>query len=60
MGSRKNMKQIKIKKKNEGKLTKEMGGKITDAKLKKAAKSENPTLKKRAVFAENARKWNKK
>lgn len=54
------MKAIQIKKKNEGKLTKEMGGKITDAKLKKASKSDNPALKKRAVFAENARKWNKK
>jgi hypothetical protein len=54
------MKPIHIKKKNEGKLTKKMGGKITSAKLKKAVKSDSPALKKEAVFAENARKWNKK
>jgi hypothetical protein len=50
---------IHIKAKNKGKLTKKIG-KITDAKLSKAAKSDSPALRKEAVFAENARKWNKK
>ncbi len=36
------------------------GKKIPTKKLAKAAKSSNPTLKKRAILAENFRKMNKK
>lgn len=51
---------IHIKKKNEGKFTSYCGGKVTDACIAKAKSSGNPTLVKRAVFAENARKWKHK
>lgn len=51
---------IHIKKKNEGKFTSYCGGKVTDACIAKAKASGNPTLVKRAVFAENARKWKHK
>lgn len=52
---------IHIKKANRGKLRKALGAtagqKISSAKLAKATHSKNPVLKKRAVFAQNARKW---
>ena len=48
---------IHIKKKNRGKFTDYCGGKVTQECIDKAKKSGNPTLKKRAVFAENARAW---
>lgn len=51
---------IRIKKKNEGKFTSYCGGKVTDACIAKAKASGNPTLVKRAVFAQNARKWKHK
>lgn len=51
---------IHIKKQNRGKFTDYCGGKVTDACIQKAKKSGNKKLIKRAVFAENARKWNKK
>ena len=54
---------IKINPANRGKLHKSLGvaegKKIPEKKLAKAAHSSNPVTKKRAVFAENARKWNK-
>lgn len=56
-------KPIKIKASNKGKLrdeTKTPKGKdIPASKLAKAAKSKDPAVKKRAVFAENAKKWSK-
>ena len=55
---------IHIKAKNRGKFTaycKKQGYKgITKACINKAKKSNNKTLVKRATFAENSRKWNKK
>ena len=48
---------IHIKKKNRGKFTEYCGGKVTQECIDKAKKSKNPTLRKRATFAENARKW---
>jgi len=53
----KNGSKIHIKKKNRGKFTDYCGGKVTDACIKKAKASGNPTLVKRATFAANARKW---
>jgi hypothetical protein len=50
-------KGIHIKKKNRGKFTEYCGGKVTDECIKRAKKSKNPTLRKRATFADNARKW---
>ena len=48
---------IHIKKKNRGKFTEYCGGEVTDKCIQKAKKSKNPTLRKRATFAENARAW---
>lgn len=50
-------KGIHIKKKNRGKFTEYCGGKVTDECIRKAKKSKNPKLRKRATFAANARKW---
>ncbi len=55
---------IKIKPSHKGLLHKDLGvkpgKKIPTDKLKKAEKSSNPAERKRAVFAENAKKWNHK
>lgn len=50
-------KGIHIKKKNRGKFTEYCGGKVTQKCIDKAKKSKNPTLRKRATFADNSRKW---
>lgn len=54
---------IKIKKANRGKLRKaakvKKGKKIPVSKLRSMKKSKNPTTRKRATFALNARSWNK-
>lgn len=49
--------KIHIKKKNRGKFTEYCGGEVTQKCIDKAKKSGNPKLRKRATFAENARKW---
>ena len=48
---------IHIKKKNRGKFTEYCNGKVTQKCIDKAKKSKNPTLRKRATFAENSRAW---
>jgi hypothetical protein len=48
---------IHIKKKNKGKFTEYCDGEVTQNCIDKAKNSGNPTLKKRAIFAENARSW---
>ena len=48
---------IHIKKENRGKFTEYCNGKVTQKCIDKAKKSNNPTLRKRATFAENARAW---
>lgn len=48
---------IHIKKKNRGKFTEYCGGKVTSACIAKGKRSSNPTTRKRATFAANARKW---
>lgn len=53
----KNGNKIHIKKKNRGKFTDYCGGNVTQNCINRAKKSGNKTLIKRAVFAENARKW---
>lgn len=50
--------KIYIKPKNRGSFTKYCGGKVTQSCIDKAKKSNNPKIRKKAVFAENARKWN--
>ena len=52
--------KIKIKKKNRGKFTEYCGGEVTQECIDKAKKSKNPKLRKRATFADNARKWKHK
>lgn len=51
---------IHIKEKNKGSFTKYCKGKVTQECIDKAKKSGNKKLIKRAVFAENSRKWSKK
>jgi len=55
---------IRIKKANRGKLRKtakaKKGKKIPVSKLRAMKKSRNPTTRKRATFALNARKWNRR
>lgn len=52
---------IKIKKSHKGLLHKDLGiptgTKIPEAKLAAAAKSKDPKVRKRAQFAENAKKF---
>ena len=54
---------INIKKKNQGKLRKstktKKGKNIPVSTLRRLKKSKNPTTRKRATFALNARGWNK-
>lgn len=56
-------KPMKIEIKRPGALHKKAGvakgKKIPEAKIKKLEKSSNPLTRKQAVFADNARKWNK-
>ena len=58
------MKKIEIKASHKGLLHKDLGvkqgEKIPDKKLRAAEKTASPAEKKRIVFAENAKKWNKK
>lgn len=49
--------KIHIKKKNRGKFTDYCGGTVTQSCIDRAKSSGSSTLKKRAVFAENARRW---
>lgn len=48
---------IHIKKENKGKFTDYCGGKVTAECIKRGKNSSNPTTRKRATFAANARKW---
>ena len=48
---------IHIKKKNRGKFTEYCGGKVTEECIRKGKNSSNPAIRKRAVFAQNARRW---
>lgn len=56
----KNGSGIHIKKKNRGKFTDYCGGKVTDSCIRRAKASGNPTLVKRATFADNARHFKHK
>ena len=49
--------KIKIKPENKGKFTEYCGGKVTQECITKGKNSPNPTIVKRATFADNARKW---
>jgi len=49
---------IHIKKENRGKFTDYCGGKVTQECITKGKNSPSATIRKRATFAANARKWN--
>lgn len=49
---------IHIKKKNRGKFTEYCGGKVTSECIARGKRSNSPTIRKRATFAQNARGWN--
>jgi len=55
--------RIHIKKQNRGKFTRYCKGLgfsgVTSACIQKGKNSKNPAVRRRAVFAENARGWNK-
>lgn len=50
---------IHIKKKNRGSFTEWCGGKVTQECINKGKNSNNPKIRKKATFADNARHWNK-
>lgn len=50
--------KIKIKKKNIGTFTKYCNGKVTEECISKGKNSPDPLIRKRAIFAQNSRKWN--
>lgn len=56
----KNGSKIHIKKKNQGSFTRYCGGNVTDKCIRKAKNSPNPAIRKKAIFAQNARSWSKK
>lgn len=49
--------KIKIKKQNKGKFTDYCGGKVTQECINRGKNSSSATIRKRATFADNARKW---
>ena len=51
---------IHIKKKNKGKFTDYCGGKVTQECIERGKKSSDPKTRKRATFAQNARRWKHK
>ena len=51
---------IHIKKKNRESFTKYCKGKVTEECIRKGKNSPNPAIRKKAVFAQNARRWKHK
>ena len=49
--------KIYIKKKNRGKFTEYCGGNVTNECIQRGKNSSNPAIRKRAIFAQNSRKW---
>lgn len=49
--------KIKIKKVNKGKFTEYCGGKVTSECIKKGKSSTDPKIRKRAIFAQNAKRF---
>jgi hypothetical protein len=49
---------IHIKPSNKGKFTEYCGGTVTSDCISKGKSSDDPAVRKRATFADNARKWN--
>lgn len=53
----KNGHKIHIKEENKGKFTSYCNGKVTNECIQQGKNSSSPTIRKRATFAANARKW---
>lgn len=51
--------EIHIKKNKQGSFTRWCGGEVTDECIKKGKNSPNSAIRKKAIFADNARKWQK-
>ena len=49
--------KIYIKKRNRGKFTEYCGGNVTNESIQRGKNSSNPAIRKRAIFAQNSRKW---
>lgn len=49
--------KIHIKKKNRGSFTRWCNGKVTEECIRRGKNSSNPAIRKKAVFAQNARRW---
>ena len=49
--------KIRIKKQNKGKFTDYCGGSVTDECIQRGKNSPDPKIRKRAIFAANARTW---
>lgn len=49
--------KIYIKKKNRGLFTEYCGGNVTNECIQRGKNSSNPAIRKRAIFAQNSRKW---
>lgn len=47
--------KIHIKEKNKGSFTRWCGGNVTEECIRKGKNSSNPTIRKKAIFADNAR-----
>lgn len=54
----KNGSKIHIKKKNKGTFTAYCNGKVTNECIRRGKNSSNSAIRKKAIFAENSRKWN--
>lgn len=52
--------KIHIKPENKGKFTDYCGGKVTQECIRRGKSSPNPTIRKRATFAQNSKRWSKK
>lgn len=49
--------KIHIKKKNRGSFTRWCGGNVTEECIRRGKNSSNPAIRKKATFAQNARRW---
>ena len=49
--------KIKIKKKNVGSFTRYCGGNVTEACIQRGKNSPSSSIRKKATFAANSRKW---
>jgi len=52
--------KIHIKESQKGSFTKYCNGKVTEECIQKGKNSPNPKIRKKAIFAQNARGWAKK